>query len=162
MHRSALILGLIGALVAPASPQAANWLKNCQATASAAAQSIAPGSFACNIPTTATDNSSGYLDVSGCENIDIYFWDDVEGDAVAGGGTGRMRNCPNVGLSTADGGVGEAACWVIENLTFDGNPATNTEAIYGVAANWIFWEQVAYTTTTEPIRVIVRCNGAWR
>ena len=161
MNRSALILGLIGALVAPAA-RGANWLKNCQATAGAASQSIGPGSFACNIPTTATDNSSGLLDVSGCENIDILFSPDVDGDAVASGGPGIMRSCPASGLATANGGVGEAACWAMEGLTFDGVPTTNSEAIYGIAANWIFWEQIAYTTVTEPIRVIVRCNGTWR
>lgn len=161
MNRTALFLGLLGVLVAPVA-NSANWLKNCQTTSSAAAQSLSPGGFACNIPTTATDNSSGYLDVSACENIDILYWDDVDGDTTVGGGTGIMRSCPNTGLSTANGGVGESACWAIENLTLDGNPGTNTEAIYGVAANWVFWEQTAYATPTEPIRVMVRCNGAWR
>lgn len=159
MNRSVLLLGLIGALVASTGASAANWLKNCQATASAASQSLSPGQSACNVPTTATDNSSGLLSVDGCENIDLLFFPDFDGDAVASGATGQFRSCPTTGLSTANGGVGEAACWVIENVLFDGNPATNTEAIYGVAANWIFWEQVAYATPTEPIRVVVRCNG---
>ena len=161
MNRLALILLGLGALAAlPA--HSADWLKNCQTTSAANAQTLQPGSFACTIPTSATDNSDGYLDVSACENIDILYWDDVDGDTTAGGGTGIMRSCPTTGLSTAAAGVGESACWAIENLTLDGNPATNTEAIYGVAANWIFWEQTAYATTTEPIRVMVRCNGTWR
>lgn len=161
MIRKALVLLGLGALMAPAS-HSANWLKNCQTTSSAASQSLAPGDFACNIPTTATDNSSGTLDVSSCENIDIFFWDDVDGDGNLGGGTGLMRSCPTVGLSTLNGGVGESACWDIEAMTFDGVAATDTEAIYGVAANWIFWEQTAYAAVAEPIRVMVRCNGTWR
>jgi hypothetical protein len=159
MNRLALWLGLC-ILVGWAPPaQSANWLKNCQTTASAPSQSLSPGQYACNVPTSATDNSSGLLSVDGCENIDIFFYPDFDGDAVASGGTGQMRNCPTTGISTANGGAGENACWVMENLLFDGVPATNSEAIYGIAANWIFWEQVAYTVTTEPIRVIVRCNG---
>ena len=80
---------------------------------------------------------------------------------MAGGGTGALRVCPNTSLTTADGaGTGaEKSCWKLENVTFDGNPATNTEAVYGAAANWVFWDQISYTTVAEPIRVIVRCNG---
>lgn len=161
MNRLALILGL-GALMVGSPATASDWLKNCQTTASANAQSLTPGQFACYIPASATDNSDGMLGVSSCENIDLLWYDDVDGDTTAAGATAVIDSCPDSGLSTANGGAGEAACWAIENLTLDGNPATNTEAIYGVAANWIFVEMVAYATVTEPARLIVRCNGTGR
>lgn len=156
---------LIGLLLLAPPATAANWLKGCQATVSQARMSLKPGSFACIIPTSATDNSNGMLGVSACENIDLLFWPDVDGDGVASGGTGLFRSCPDpdmngatAGDGTGNGEVGETGCWIIENVTLTGVPP-NAEAIYGVAANWIFWEQVTYTTTTEPIRAIVRCNG---
>jgi hypothetical protein len=90
--------------------------------------------------------------VSSCENFDVFFYDDVDGDAVSGDATVIIRNCPTPTADT-DG------CWAIENLTLNGDPAVNTEAIYGAAGTWIFVEVVTYATLTEPIRVIVRCNG---
>lgn len=162
MNRLALTLGLVGALAALAGPaHAADWLKGCQG-AGQHNLSLQPGSSACLIPTSATDDS-GILAVSGCENIDILYWDDVDGDGVAGGGTVQARSCPMSGaLLTASDAVQDAACFAMENLTFDGNPATNTEAIYGIAANRIKITVTAYATPTEPIQVEVRCNGAWR
>ena len=44
----------------------------------------------------------------------------------------------------------------LENVTLDGDPATNTEAIYGAAGEWIYVDVVAWVDD-EP-RVIVRCN----
>jgi hypothetical protein len=165
MKRPALILGLIGALAVGLPASASDWLKNCQTTGGANSHSLLPGGFACYIPSGAigaTDNSDGMLDVSSCENIDLLWFDDVEGDGVVAGATAVISSCPTSDLSTANGGVGEAACWAIENVTLDGVPGTNTEAIYGVAANWIFVEMVAYATVAEPARLLVRCNGSWR
>lgn len=160
MNRSALILGLIGAFVAlPA--HSANWLRGCQGTGQDNS-ALQPGSFACAIPTSSSDDT-GILATSSCENIDILYFDDVDGDGVAGGGTVQVRSCPvDDDLLTAADAVQDAACWVMENLTLDGNPATNTEAIYGIATNRLKVTITAYATTAEPIQVEVRCNGTWR
>jgi hypothetical protein len=149
-----LVLALF--LVLSSSAQAANWLKNCQGTG-AASQSLQPGNFACNVPTSSTDNSSGILDVTACGDFDVLFFDDADGDTVLSGGTGTMRSCPTTGLSTADGGAGIAACEATTAAVLDGLTVP-TSTTYGLGANWIFWEQVAYTTPAEPVRVIVRCN----
>ena len=163
MHRKALILMGLGALVAllPTPADAANWLKGCQGTGQDNL-SIGPGSFACLVPTSATDDS-GILSVDSCENIDIFYWDDADGDGVAGGGTVQARSCPTTdALRTDTDTVQDAACFIMENLTLDGVPSTNTEAIYGIAANRMKITVTAYATTSEPIRVEVRCNGPWR
>jgi len=153
MYRSALILMGLGALVAPFPAGAANWLKSGQSPGSAT-QSLFVGSWASNAPTAETDDS-GILGVSNCENVDVLFFDDSDGDGTASGINGVVRSCPS---ASADA----QGCWAVENLTLDGDPATNTEAIYGFAANWIYIDYGGAETDDASTLVIVRCNGTWR
>ena len=63
------------------SPASANWQKGCQTGAAYQAKSLgAGGSIACHNPTAADDDPS-LLSVSGCENIDIFWYDNITGDA---------------------------------------------------------------------------------
>lgn len=145
-----LLVELVALLLFAVPAGAASWLKSC--AAGAVTTGLQLGSFACNIPTSATDDS-GILSVGACENIDIFFYDDTDGDGTLGDAEAIMRNCPS---ASADA----QGCWAIENVTLDGDAATGTEAIYGAAAVWIYLDVTAYATTAEPVAAIVRCNGA--
>jgi len=96
---SVLILGLIGALVAPESR--ANWLRSCQANATASSIG-GGGSFVCHNPASA-DDDPGVLDVSACENIDIMWYDNITGDGSGDpDGTATIYTCPVVPNAALD------------------------------------------------------------
>jgi hypothetical protein len=97
--RSAWILGWTLVLLAPAAQ--ANWLRSCQAGATASSVG-GGGSFVCHNP-TADDDDPGVLDVSTCENVDIFWYDNVTGDG--GGdldGTAAIFTCPVVANAALD------------------------------------------------------------
>jgi len=155
MNRLALLV-LVALLVGSAA-QASTWRKACQDTgAEATAHSLNQGDMACSTlldATGAAGEDTGRLVVNSCENIDILFFPDFDSDAAASGATIQVRSCAPGAVLGTDG------CWAMENLTLDGVPSTNTEAIYGIAASDLFVDVIAYATPTEPVRVVVRCNG---
>ena len=87
MYRTSLALTgiLVGMLVA--SPAlAGNWLKGCQTVggpdnAGTATTSVGPGEMVCSFPTTAADDPP-ILATLGCENWDLFIYDDDEGDGT--------------------------------------------------------------------------------
>ena len=142
--RTILILCL-ALLAGPAA--AADWLLFCRTGSPVTA--LKPGEWACNRP-TAIDNDTPALGVALCENHDILYHLDVNGDATASSATVAMRSCPT---ATADAD----ACWIAENLTLDGNPATNTEAIFGYKALWIYGDLQNVGVIADPL-ISIACN----
>ena len=156
MKRIILLIGLVGLFVAGVA-SGEPWYKGCDANGSQT-KNVALGGFVCTSP-DANENSP-MLSVSTCDNFDVLFWFDID-DAGADANTVNIYSCAN---PTDGSGVGPDAvgwnaagvCWLLENVTLDGDPATNTEAIYGAAGEWIYVDVLAWVDDTP--RVIVRCN----
>ena len=74
--------------------------------------------------------------------------------------TAAVRSCPKSQEGVAEGSADTDACWIIENVTLTGT--TPNEAIYGVAANWIFVDPAGAENDGDTQELIVRCNGAVR
>jgi hypothetical protein len=148
---------LAGVLLLAIPAQAANWQKGCQSFSNVS--SLQPGSFACN--DLVADAETPMLSVSGCENIDVLYFKDLD----AGGAGNTTINVYSCGSPTDGNGAGPTdagwdgtgVCWIIENETLDGNPVSSDEAIYGAAAEWIYINPAIWDSATP--RVIVRCNG---
>lgn len=151
MNRWLLTLAFALVVLCPNIGHSASWIRGCQPTGGVATTYIDVGQWACNSPTSSTDDS-GILGITSCENVDALFWSDVDGDAVASGATVQVRSCPT---AVAD----PEACWIVENVTLDGLSATNTEAIYGFAGSYIYMDVTAYATPTEAVQLAIRCNG---
>jgi hypothetical protein len=114
MKHLALILGL-GALVAPgiswsAPAQTATWTRGCQAGSTASV--LSGGTYACYTPASGADDESAspILDVSQCENIDIFLFDDFDGDATACTVTWTIESCPPGSGALATDALKNAAC----------------------------------------------------
>lgn len=151
MNRLVLILGLIGALAAPA---AANWQQGCQSGTGFQRNVIGGGgTFTCHNPTAADDDPS-VLDVSGCENVDIFWYDNVTGDGSGDvDGTASVYTCPVTAVSAVDTEAERlAACQPFNGgTTLD---ATNTE-LEGLGAVRI-WVDVELASTEN--QLVVRCS----
>jgi hypothetical protein len=98
MNRLALIL-CVGALVAPVdalavTAQTGNWLRFCQS--GQIAKNLVGGAMACYTPAagSATDAASPVLDVTACENVDIFYYADWDGDGTTCTVTYAIENCP--------------------------------------------------------------------
>lgn len=144
MYRAlAIILGLLWPTVSLA------WEKSCSGTDVTTLQ-LNPGGYACYDLDTTSTTDSGTLDVSQCENIDI-FWNSII-TANTFTNTVIARNCFTQGTRNAN------MCWAIENLTLTGNPADNTEAIYGASAVWLYADVQAHAASGTA-RMLVKCNG---
>ena len=175
-------LGLLGLLVLLVSSPilsdvinteaSVGWQKSCQTGDRHEVTHVPPGTFVCFDPLAKlggldadnTDNSP-MISVTQCENIDILFFDDIVGSPAdantalaytCGNPTDPDGNGPNTAAFTAAEVTG--ICNIIENVTLDGVEATDTEAIYGVAAEWIFVDPTG-TWTGDMGRIIVRCNS---
>jgi len=155
MHYLILLLALL--VAAPA--WGADWLKFGRATQSVTALDSRSGvTWASTSP--GSDVNSPMLNVSQCENIDILYWLDVD-DGGASANTMRVYACSAAtdasgAAPTASGFDPTGFCWIIENTTLDGDPATNTEAIYGAAAIWIYADVVSFVAVTPLLAV--SCN----
>jgi hypothetical protein len=141
---------LVAALLLLAAPaQAGNWLRFCRTTNPTTG--ILPGEWACYLPSSNSDDSA-LLATQLCENMDIRYYPDANGDGTASTAFPTVRSCPGTATTGST-----AACWITENLIFDGNPATNTEAIYGVQANSIYEDMPAAGTAADP-EIDVHCS----
>ena len=129
----------------PLSADAAGWKKSCSAAnIISTGGGLGVGEWACNDP----DGDTPALNVSRCENFDVFYWTDANVDATVSTNTVQVRHCP--GSTTSATG-----CWAIENVTLTGT--TPAEAIYGAAAIWIYGDFDA-AINNDP-RITVHCNG---
>lgn len=145
--RTTLILTLL-LLSFPA--HAGSWLKLCRSGNTVTA--LSPGDWACYQPSSNSDDSV-LLNVEKCENVDALYFLDRDGDGTASTVTPTVRSCP-MGLASTD----SDACWIVENVTFDGDPSTGNEAIYGFKAHTLYVDMPASGTIADP-QMDVHCNG---
>ncbi len=143
MRNVILALGLL--LATPVG--AADWLLFCRANNPVTA--LKPGEWACNQPTS-INNDSPSLGLALCENASVRYFTDRNGDATASSATVSIRSCPS---ETADAD----ACWILENIALDGVASTNTEAIYGFDAEWIYADMLNVGTINDP-QINIRCS----
>lgn len=122
-----LLFVLILSFAIPAG--AADWLLF--GDSSRVVTALRSGQWASYTPVDATDDSL-VLDMGGCENSDLLYFNDTDGNGTAGTVTVTPRQCPQGVTASAD------ACWAIEGVTMTGT-APN-EAIYGVKATTIWLE----------------------
>jgi len=158
MNRSVLILGLIGALVAPglanAVPaQVGSWTRGCQA--GSVVRNLEGGSWACYTPAAGASNESAtpVLDVSDCENVDLFSWDDFDGDGTVCTVTWDIETCAPGAGSLATDALKNAACTTLPGaaaLTADdveSNLAASQLRIHGLAAG----------VNIDSCRIVVKC-----
>jgi hypothetical protein len=148
-----------------------DWHKGCQTGMFSRASSVPLGGFVCasfgldtanRTPASATVNDeSQMISVSQCDNFDVLFFPDKDGAADDAGVTMQIYSCAAPTDASGDsppdaGWSATGLCWLLQNATLDGDPSTDTEAIYGAAAEWIF-ALAANVVDDEPV-VILRCN----
>jgi hypothetical protein len=142
-------LFLVGSLIF-ASPSLADWTRSCQ-TGFTASSIGGGGSFVCHNPTGANDDPS-VLDVSACENVDIFWYDDVANGA-ASTGTAAVFTCPVVANAILDTEAErQAGCQPLNGGTT--LSAANTE-VQGLGAVRIWVDLDANSTASN--QLLVRC-----
>jgi hypothetical protein len=102
------------------------------------------------------------LYVEECDYVDIFFERDYGSDGATTS-TVYVYSCvypvdadgdtPEEGSTTFTAADG---CFIVENVLLDGDPSTNTEAIYGLGAVWIYTDIQTYGASDAP-RTLVRC-----
>ena len=152
---TALAAALVGVLSWAPGALAANWLKN--DVAGTSVRNVSVGGFVTNVPVSATDNSPP-LFVGGCENFDALYFRDPDGDTDNTTITLTVEACASDIADDTSATVDEQSCWPIENLTLDGIVTTNTEAIYGASAVWIYVNAAGVNDTAFG-QLIIKCNG---
>jgi hypothetical protein len=111
-----LFLALLGGLLLPMTASATPaedsdvvWLRACQGLKVA---SVSAGTYVCLTPDSDADDevASNVLDVSSCENVDIFLHDDYDGDATACTYTWDIEMCPPGAGALATDALKNAAC----------------------------------------------------
>lgn len=150
MIRTALILMGLGALAAPL-PASANWLRSCQSGATASSVG-GGGSFVCHNPASA-DDDPGVLDVSNCENVDIFWYDNITGDGTGDAdGTAAIYTCPVVANAALDTEAERlAGCQPLNGGTTLSPAATEVQGLGAVR----IWVDVELASTEN--QLVVRC-----
>ena len=134
-----------------------DWIKSCQqdgsrdlVTAAAFPRSettnLKPGQYACAESITATEVTD-QLKVSQCNHVDVFQYDDPDGDADISTVVGQVQICPD---STDD----DDSCSSFGLTEFSGD-----SFLEGLGATYIRIE-VNGTTDTAPVRWEVRCVGS--
>jgi hypothetical protein len=134
----------------PMSAGAGSWLKNCRSGATTTALQI--GDAACYQPASNSDDSV-LINVDACENFSLRWFLDRNGDTTASTVTPTVRSCP-MGLAAANSN----ACWILQNVTFDGSPATGNEAVYGGDAWTVYVDMPGSGTIADP-QMDLKCGG---
>jgi hypothetical protein len=101
-----------------------------------------------------TGTGTGYsnmLQIDQCENFSFRFFPDIDG--VETNGTITVLICGDDAVANVPN-----ACFVLENVTLDGDPSTNTEAVYGADATWAIVDIGAACGATANCRVEFACN----
>ena len=151
MNRTALILVGLGALVV-GLPATAEWQKGCISGTAHQSNSIGVGEFVCHEPTTADDDPD-VLAISGCENVDIFWYDNITGDGSGDAdGTAAIYTCPVTVAAAVDTEAERLlACQPLNGgTTLD---ITNTEVL-GTAAVRL-WVDVELASAEN--QLVVRC-----
>ena len=158
MQRPALILGLVGALVAPvvvfAVPaQVANWSRACQTGSTT--KNLEGGSFACYTPAVGAslESASPILDTSDCENIDVFLWDDFDGDGTSCTVTWAVQGCPPGASALATDALKNAAC---NTLTGVAN-LSGDDVKSNLAAQYVRVVGQAAGAAIDSCRIVVKC-----
>lgn len=148
MKRTALLLGLLVVLAVPVAD--AEWIRNCQAGRTT--NSLSGGLFACHNPTV-VDDDPGVLDVSGCENVDIFWYDNITGDGTGDlDGTAAIFTCPVVANEVLDTEAERlAGCQPLNGGTTLSPAATEVQGLGAVR----IWADVELASTEN--QLLVRC-----
>lgn len=156
-----LLIG-VGLLMLASPVHGANWLRACQGTTSATSNkaNLSPGSFACTRP-TAADEESGLAWGGACENSDIMYFSDKDGDGTDSGSGVEVYNCPSElgGANTIVSATVIAACQQVTTTTLTG--VAPAEAIYGAKLGWFYvtTDSTAAGANGDDMEIQVWCNG---
>lgn len=106
---------------------------------------LKPGDWA-SVDETTNSEDAAVISVNGCENFDLFQFDDPDADGTASTITGTLEMCPST--TTSDNGCAPL-------------PGTSTlsgdDAIYGAAAVYVRVE--AGGTANDDVRWMIRCSG---
>lgn len=153
-----IIAALIVALVA-VPVGADGWRKNCaEDDETTGTIVLTVGDEACYVPESETDDSTSGLSIGGCKEVDIFYWNDTDGDGTAGTVTFGPRLCPSKTVS----GTLANECWLIENTTLTGN--AGAEALYGASggsdAAILFFDAGGTENDGDTQKAMVSCKGS--
>ncbi len=126
----------------PAGAGTVSW-KHC--TSGDAQGTVAVRQSVCADPVTGSQDTV-ILHVGGCENFDVIYNADDTGTETTM--KVKVMNCVNPTADTNN-------CNVIQNIELTG--ATDKEALYGAAGEWIYIQGDVDPVSTTP-RVLVHCN----
>lgn len=157
MYRKALILGLIGALASQTAwavpAQTSSWTKNCQ-TGSTTKQ-VTPGTTACYSSTGAgLEAASPVLDATNCENVDIFMFDDFDGDgASVCTVVYEVQMCPPGANELATDALKNAACVQLPGTT----DLTGDDVESDFAAHFLRVVGQGAGANPTACRIVVKC-----
>ena len=92
-----ILMVLAGLLLA--TPAIADWVGCTNSSRSIAALS-GTGRTACHDPASADDDPS-ILNTENCDQVDVFWYDDINGDGTASAGSAALYTCPSSDNSTA-------------------------------------------------------------
>lgn len=147
------LLALLVALLCPNIGQS-DWVQNCPGNAGVMVDLSPPGVYFCHNPQSANDDP-GLLRTNSCENIDIYWYDNIDGTGGGSAGTAAIYTCPFVSAAATDTEAErELACQPLNNGVGTVLSATTTE-IQGAGVVQL-WADVEGGTTDN--QLVVRCS----
>lgn len=136
MNRLALIFVAVGALAAQAAlaapAQVGSWTRGCQTGQTIT--SLVGASVACYTPAASAslESASPILYVGNCENIDVFMWDDYDGDGTACTVTWTIDGCPPGTDRLSNDSAKNAACNTLQGAaSLSGDDVeSNLAAVY--------------------------------
>ena len=138
MKRLALLLGVL--VMAWSVQASADWLKGCQTGRETFVTSLSgTGKIACHIPdpTQGAVIDPHVLQVTDCDNVDVFYYPDADGDGADSAGTVDIYTCPSTVFTITVEATLEAACQPLDGGTQ--LTAVNTEAM-GIGAGFLWFD----------------------
>jgi len=118
------------------------------------------GTLGCKLPKddvcyldTSTTGATPIIVTVGCREISASWVANITDDTLFANVAGVYRFFGGVSTNTTADANDDAAL-LTENLSLDGNPATNTETIYGFDASAVYFR---VTNSTGTSRAVLQC-----
>lgn len=145
----------IGASAAPA--QVGSWRRACE-TAGSGAGSLSGGEYACYSPAAGAslESASPILNLNQCENVDIFLWDDYQGDGTVCTVTWDIETCPAGAADLATDGIKNLACTTLPGIT----TLSGDDVESNLAASFLRVHGLAAGANIDSCQIIVKCAEA--
>jgi hypothetical protein len=162
MKRFTLLIVLVGLGLLIASDSMADWLKSCITQGPNVTSLSGTGRIVCHrfdtvqdaLQVDVSDDDPSVLQVTDCDQVDIFYYPDYDGDGTDNTGEIEVYTCPSSMFHEDTEATLLNACQPVNGAGITVLDETNTE-VWGLGVGWLWFDVENWDDDAE---LQVKCN----